>query len=335
MVKRIWNNSDNWENAAVMILTFLSIIISGALCDLQLSTTLVCVLFSPIPITLLYMKVDRKKFIAIISFMMVINIIVNGVDGAIGSFLFSVVLGIVLAICMDKKYSSVNTVKFFAISCFFVIVSNTILHISINNIDINSILQEIVNNYTVKINEVISMYKSVGVDESYISLFNEVKGMIDTKLIASIIPYLLTVYCLVVSTINYFIFKSFVNSSNIQVPKKTGFRSFYVSNIFIAILIGITSIGFILASRGIVLGDIIKDSGVNIIYILLIVNGMASITYFFRAKVNKSRMFVVIMLFIFINLGFQEILLCIGFAEMLLDFRRMDPYSFRKTKKGV
>lgn len=335
MVKKIWSNNGNWENDLVMILTFLTIIVSGALSSLQLSATLVCVLFSPIPVSLLYMKVDRKKFTMIIVFMMLINMIVNGIDGAIGSLLFSVVLGIILATCIDKKYSSVNTVKFFTIACFFVLVINTVIHISINNIDINAILQQVANSYISRINEMIKMYKSIGVDENYISFFNQVKDMIDPKLIASIIPYLLTMYSLFVSTITYFLFKNILSSSNVEVPKKIGFRSFYISNIFIAILIGITSIGFILTSIGISLGDIIKNSGINIIYIILIINGMASVTYFFRVRANKSRVFIVIMLFIFLNLGLQEILLCIGFAEMLLDFRRMDPYSFRKTRKGV
>ncbi|GAA0781297.1 DUF2232 domain-containing protein [Hathewaya limosa] len=331
MVKRIWSSNKNVESFVVIFLSMLVMFISAASIDINL----LGIFLLPIPIMLLCLKFNWKISVLIIGISSVINIFTYGVSGTLSAILVTAIIGITFAYCIENEFSSVNIVKTVIAISFVLLILNVLLYTSINNVSIVEHLNKIVKLLKDQIDNMIITYKQVGVGNSNIDILVNFKDFIDVKVVLGIIPTMILGYCIVFNTINYVIIEKLLRNSNIKPIKRVGFRHFYISNLLGALLVGLVSIAVILNVKKFAIGEFLELSLISITDIIMIINGMATITYLLRKKLKKSRGLVIIILLLLINLGFQQILFYIGFTEMLFDFRRLDPYSLRKKKKEV
>lgn len=331
MVKRIWSSNKNVESFVVIFLSMLVMFISAASIDINL----LGIFLLPIPIMLLCLKFNWKISVLIIGISSVINIFTYGVSGTLSAILVTAIIGITFAYCIENEFSSVNIVKTVIAISFVLLILNVLLYTSINNVSIVEHLNKIVKLLKDQIDNMIITYKQVGVGNSNIDILVNFKDFIDVKVVLGIIPTMILGYCIVFNTINYVIIEKLLRNSNIKSIKRVGFRHFYISNLLGALLVGLVSIAVILNVKKFAIGEFLELSLISITDIIMIINGMATITYLLRKKLKKSRGLVIIILLLLINLGFQQILFYIGFTEMLFDFRRLDPYSLRKKKKEV
>lgn len=331
MVKRLWNSNKNVESFVVIFLSMLVMFISAASIDINL----LGIFLLPIPIMLLCLKFNWKISILVISISSVINIFTYGLLGALSAILITTIIGVTFAYCIENQFSSVNIVKTVVGISFVLLTLNILIYTAINNVSIVEHLNKMVKLIKEQIDNIIITYKQIGVGNSKIDILVDFRDFIDIKVILGIIPTLILGYCIIFNSINYVIIQKLLKNSNIKPIKKVGFRNFYISNLLGALLVGLVSIAIILNVKKFSIGEFLELSLISITDMVMIVNGMATITYFVRKKLNKSKGLIIIILLLLINLGFQQILFYIGFTEMLFDFRRLDPYSLRKNKKEV
>lgn len=200
---------------------------------------------------------------------------------------------------------------------------------------IKSYIDSIINIFRQRIDEAMLAYKSLGIDSTKLNNLSDLKDIIDAKSIISSIPIMSIVYVFGFTTINYLIIQRMLKNSSIKGIKRVGFRRFYVTNLIGAFLIGIASIGIILESKGIGVGEYIGIWSISLMQFILILNGMAATTYFLVEKMKKTKKFTFILLIIILFLRYEQILASIGLLEMLFNFRGLDPYSLRKNKMGA
>lgn len=331
MGRRIWSSNKNVESFVVIFLSMLVMFISAASIDINL----LGIFLLPIPIMLLCLKFNWKISMLVIGISSVINICTYGVSGTLSAILVTSIIGITFAYCIENEFTSVNIVKTVIAISFVLVILNFLLYTSINNVSVVEHLNKIVKLLKDQIDNMIISYKQVGIGNSTIDILVKFKDFIDIKVVLSIIPTMMLGYCIVFNTINYVIIVKFLRNFNIKPIKKVGFRNFYISNLLGALLVGLVSIAVILNVKKLAIGEFMEISVISITDVIMIINGMATITYFLRQKLKKSKGLVIIILLLLINLGFQQILFYIGFTEMLFDFRRLDPYSLRKKKKEV
>lgn len=328
MIKKLWKSTGNIEHFLILFLALLVMVVSGNGEDVNCTGIFIL----PIPITLFYLKFEFKNSLLFLFLTSILNYILFGSFGMISSILLTGVVGVIFGYCIKRKKNSINTVNMVTLISVICIILNIFIYIKLKNIDIIKNLEYIVTVLKGRIDESILVYKNIGIDEKKIEMLKKVKELISIKSILGVIPAMMIFYTLIFTTINYFIIQTLLKNSKVKGPKQVGFSRFYVTNLLGALLIAFVCIGYILKANGIEFGSYLEISSISILQILLIINGMATLTYVFREKGKKSRKFVFFFFMIIFFLQLQEGLFYIGFIEMLVNFRGLDPYSIRKKK---
>lgn len=331
MVKKLWKDTGSIETFLIVFLAILVMIISGNGADANLTGILIL----PIPITLFYLKFEFKNSLWFLFFTSIINYILFGPFSMISSILLTAIVGFIFGYCIKKEKNSVNTVNIVTLAAVICVILNILIYLKLKNIDLIKNLEQVVNILKGRVDQSISIYKNLGMNESNIEVLKGFKELISIKLILGIIPAMMIFYILGFITINYFIIQMLLKDAKVKGPKKVGFSRFYITNLLGALLIALTCIGVILSSKGIEFGSYLEISCISILQIILIINGMATLTYALREKGKKSRGLVFFFFIIIFLLKLQEGLFYIGFIEMIFNFRGLDPYSIRKKKMGA
>ncbi|CAM2865254.1 DUF2232 domain-containing protein [Hathewaya histolytica] len=331
MVKKLWRNGGSIETFLILFLALLVMVISGGGKEVSFSGILIL----PIPIALFYIKFGLKNSCYFLFFASILNYILYGPLNVVSSILLTGVIGVILGYCINKEKSSINTVKLVTVVSMICIIVNFIIYIKSRDIMIKSYIDSIINIFRQRIDEAMLAYKSLGIDSTKLNNLSDLKDIIDAKSIISSIPIMSIVYVFGFTTINYLIIQRMLKNSSIKGIKRVGFRRFYVTNLIGAFLIGIASIGIILESKEIGVGEYIGIWSISLMQFILILNGMAATTYFLVEKMKKTKKFTFILLIIILFLRYEQILASIGLLEMLFNFRGLDPYSLRKNKMGA
>ncbi|WP_142413694.1 DUF2232 domain-containing protein [Hathewaya massiliensis] len=331
MVKNLWKNTGNIETFLILFLAILVMIISGNGADANLTGILVL----PIPITLFYLKFEFKNSLWFLFFTSIINYILFGPFNMMSSILLTATVGIIFGYCIKKEKNSINTVNMVTLIAVICVILNILIYLKLKNVDIVKNLENVVNILKGRVDQGILTYKNLGMSETNIEMLKMLKELISVKLILGIIPAMMTFYILGFITINYFIIQILLKNAKVKGPKQVGFSRFYVTNLVGAFLIALTCIGVILDSKGFGFGGYLEISFISILQVILIINGMATLTYVLREKGKKSRKLVFFFFIIIFLLRLQEGLFYIGFIEMIFNFRGLDPYSIRKKKMGA
>ncbi|MEG1870475.1 MAG: DUF2232 domain-containing protein, partial [Peptostreptococcaceae bacterium] len=145
------------------------------------------------------------------------------------------------------------------------------------------------------------------------------------------IPVSIVVYSFISAYINYIVSRGILKNLRYNIAPMKPFSEIYITNLVGAFLIALICIGIILSGRGINVGAYLYKSVSVLLGIILQLNGIAATVYFLRRKklLNKrSTFFVIFFSFLF---GLTNMYFLIGFSEMILDFRKLDPYRIRKV----
>ncbi|WP_291636136.1 DUF2232 domain-containing protein, partial [Clostridium sp.] len=130
--------------------------------------------------------------------------------------------------------------------------------------------------------------------------------------------------------LNYTVSRAILTKLNYKMEEVVPFSRFCVNNIVGAVLIGTVCIGIILSSKNIFGGDYILNSSQILTQYIFIINGLAASAYFLRVKRNLSKPVVLLILVLIIISPLGSIYFSIGLMEMAFDFRKLDPYRFKR-----
>lgn len=274
----------------------------------------------PVPFAIIYVLYDRITLIgsAIINVVFTVIITGNLILTLIAVFI-AVILGIIIGKSVKKKTGVGVSLLKISIATIVLSVLTTIFYFSfVEKIS----LQEIYNTTKQLADNLLN---------ELLKTQNAKVIVISTEDILVSIPTILIMSYAINSLINYFITIKIVSKLKNEKFYLKPFNEYYISNIIGAILIIIFCIGIMLDRFGYSIGSYISNSFYSILNVLLIINGLAFTYNFLINKFKYSKTISIITLIgsLFI---LTDVFTILGFIEMVVDFRRLDPRGIFKRK---
>jgi uncharacterized protein YybS (DUF2232 family) len=291
----------------------------------------------PIPVTILYLRNDFKIALlaTIVSFILAI-IMVDIFSALTGAMTFGII-GITFGYCIKNKYSKKITIfALFVANIIAYILQLLILLIFITKKTLFEQIDFISRMFNEAFDESLTIYEKMGVNSEQLKSIDLLKDMFSTDFIMKMIPATIILWAIVAALLNYVLTRTVLTKLKYyNLEKFKPIQYFYVTNLVTAGLIILWSSGVILQYFSFGIGEYLSTTMIIVMQITLMLNGFATLVYYLR--INRKRIIGkpiigILVLFMFISSFFASMMFFIGFAESILDFRKLDPYSFRKKK---
>lgn len=287
----------------------------------------------PIPITILYIRYDYKITLSSIFVSAVLVAVLVGPLTALNSSVVYGLTGLTFGYCIRKaKKYSVTLGLLTLASAIGTAFSYYVWGYLLSKSGITGLMQETVDTIQESKNMTLSMYRQMGVDTTQIEPLFKAFDLFTVDMLLVLFPAMLVLGGFLSAYINYIITKSILKRFKYEMPQMTPFTQIYLDNRIVALFIIIICMGLILSSRGIKAGAYISSSGFMIIGFAFILIGIAVVTYFLRKRFNMSKIIITLIIVFAVMSQLGNIFIIIGFADMIFDFRKVDPNrGFRKT----
>ena len=294
------------------------------------------IIILPSVYTVLYLRHDKKfVLLALIASTILITIIL-GVFSAISAVITCAPIGIALGYCIKKEKSVYKTLIVTAVISILSFTLNSMIFLLFIE---KTTLMTFINNYVSLMKEQIdyskNLYVQLGVPSEKLSQLNEIKNMINSKIIIYSLPTALLLYSIIASYVNYAFTRMILSKLRVNVKKIMPFSRVYLTNLAGAFLIGMICIGIIAKAKGFAVGEYVYFSFLGIANLMITINGMAAITYYLRVKRKVSKVMTFLILLFGLLLQLNIMYIYIGFIDMFFNMRGLDPYSLFKKKMGA
>lgn len=290
----------------------------------------------PIIVAIVYYRNGIKYSIgSIVVSAIIVAISINLVSAIISGVSYGIV-GITLGYCLKSNKNKYNTLVLLIIAYIIsMIVQVWLTSKLISNISIVQFMNNELNTYADGLKEYIAqtktVYSSMGMGSAQLQILDQISSIFTVEILSMFIPAAIFIVGFIQAYATKLFAQIIFKKLKYTEVKFLRFSEFYMSNLVGATLIAIISIGGIIGGRGIKWGLFLYNSTLLLTIIILSVNGVATTDYFLRNKIgmsNGARIFLLALLFM---IGSPIIFGIIGFIEMMLDFRKLDPYRIRKA----
>lgn len=296
----------------------------------------IAILLLPTVVGIVQYKYNVKYSIGcIITSVLIVAMVIDPITAITMGIGYGIV-GLTLGYCVRKKYSVYKILVLTVLASILVVVVNfwlTGLIISGENI-FESIKNQAIGaseKIAQSIEEAKKIYSSMGISETQLAIMDQMKQNITPEFLLTRIPAAIAVLCFLQGYISFSIFLNILKRLKVAVIEPMKFEKFYVTNLFGAALITIMCIAIILAGRGLSGAHYVYNTMYLITIVILGINGIATVQYYLKVKMmlpNVARVLLIIAVFMVSSFNIFGI---IGFLEMLLDFRKLDPHRLRKA----
>lgn len=315
-MKNLLNSKDTINLVVLNILTILLMIFNSSYSELiSLNSFLL-----PIPFAITYALFDKRiTFISLIINVIFTALITKNLILTIISGFTVLILGIIIGKSVKEK-------KGIGVSIFMILIATIILSLITMILYITVIekisLYDALNSVNIFINDYL---KNVSSREEFSGI------IISTEDILVNIPIMFALYYAINSILNHFITLKVVCAIKGEKTYLRPFEQCYISNILGAVLIVIYCLGIILDRSGFQVGNYISNLFYFILTTLLTVNGLAATYNFFinKFKYTKTISIIILLASFFVM---PDVLILIGFIEMIIDFRKLDPHRIFNRK---
>ncbi len=175
------------------------------------------------------------------------------------------------------------------------------------------------------------IYSNMGMNATQLQMFEQIESIFTVELLAMLIPTVLFIASFIQAYSTILFTHLIFRKLKYKEIKYLRFSEFYVSNLVGAALIAVISICAIVGSRGITGSLFLYNAILMLTIMILAVNGAAVTDYYFRKKLGMPKAMRILLVILLFIIGSSKILGIVGFVEMMLDFRKLDPYRIRKA----
>lgn len=334
MEKKKYSTMAIVEASLISVIISVIMIVTGYLPIVSFIGTLIL----PIPVAILYIRHNNKIAITAIFLSIILTSLVFNPIIAIRSAITCSIVGIALGYCVKNNKKSSTTLLFLAIGSS---ISNVLTIAFTLSLILKTSFIDFISNYKelmkqtmkVSMDQMKTIYSEGGMSAKQFELLNDNFQMIDKidiAIVLAIIPAIIFIYSIISAYLNYTVSRAILTKLNYKMEEVVPFSRFCVNNIVGAVLIGTVCIGIILSSKNIFGGDYILNSSQILTQYIFIINGLAASAYFLRVKRNLSKPVVLLILVLIIISPLGSIYFSIGLMEMAFDFRKLDPYRFKR-----
>lgn len=290
----------------------------------------------PIMVAVTYYRNGMKYSVgAIIVSAIIVAMLMNPIL-AINSGMSYGIVGIALGYCLKNEKKTYNTLIVLIIACILsMIVQVWLTGILVSNISIFQFIKNELNTYidmfNQYINETKELYSSLGISGTQIQILDQISSIFTVEFLAVLLPATIFISGFIQAYTTILFTQLIFRKLKYKGIETLRFSEFYISNLVGAALIAIISICGIIGSRGVTWAMFLYNAIMLITIIILSINGAAVTDYFLRKKVGMPRVARIFLLAILFMIGSPIIFSIIGFVEMMLDFRKLDPHRIRKA----
>ncbi|KGO14663.1 YybS family protein [Clostridium botulinum] len=289
----------------------------------------------PIPIAVLYMRQDYKITIWAILVTGVITMLINNPITALTTTISFGIMGFLLGYCIKKEKSIFITIVILATG--FLLSNIMIFFIYFSFIDKRGIIGYINENINI-IKESMELtkefYSKAGVSEDKLQQIDQVFGSLNLDSMLKMLPAALIIIAFLAAFLNYAVTKKVLMKLGYKNVKSLPSISKIYVNVRLVTIVAIgLLIGAVLKRKTIGLGDYFFITASYLLIILLLIDGISTFIYYMR---NKFKISKGILIFIFLmTLGpLYIIYFYLGLADIMLDFRKLDPFRQYKNNKS-
>lgn len=288
----------------------------------------------PVPITILYIRHNYKVTLgAVVVSAILIAMFYNPLSALTASILFGAT-GITLGYCIKHDKEVSTTILFLAVASGIAVSINFIIYA--NLIDKTGIVGLINTNLKV-MHESIEMskelYGKMGVTNEQFAPIEKSFEVFTTNFILRLIPAMLLMVSFTSAYLNYIITKSILKKLRYSMKEVKPFNELYINTRIGTLIVLFLIVGLILNKSKISAGEYITNSSLVILQLTVLLDGLALAAYYLKNKFNMSKAVTVLILIFTATSQFSMIYLYAGFADMLFDFRKLDPYRRKPIKE--
>ncbi|MEG0051250.1 MAG: DUF2232 domain-containing protein [Terrisporobacter sp.] len=290
----------------------------------------------PIPIAIIYCRHEFKYAMGSILVSIFISSIFFNPIIALSYAISYATIGSTLGYCIKNKINPYKTLILVMVSCIISLIGEVLFAaIIMNNGNLSNFISEQLASYSEMINTIIeemkNVYGNLELSTAQLQELDKFSQIFSIEGIVMSIPGLILIYSFTTSYICFALVSKILMRLRYNSIKILDFSEFYVSNLIGAGLIAMISVGVILNSKGVEWALIVYSATMLFTIILMTINGMATVNYFLARKMKMPRVQKNIMIIIMFLLSAYVIFSVIGFVEMILDFRKLDPHRLRKV----
>ncbi|WP_446898147.1 YybS family protein [Clostridium sp. LBM24168] len=293
----------------------------------------------PIPIAVLYIKQNYKvTLISIIVSAILISILYNPIT-AISSISLVGLSGITFGYCIKNKKNFTTTILLTSLAIFIGMVIFLAVYIAImSNGGIYSFISDSITKIiinplkeSIKINKEIYIKMKLSIDQ--LSYMENLISSITPEYIMRIIPAFILINSVFTAYLNYLIGNSILKKLNFDIVHIKPFNNIYMSTRIGTAAVLMLVVGLILNRNNMELAHYFINSSGIVLQFIFIVDGLALSAYYLKRKTNISNTLIAIILIVTIFIGLYFIYIVLGFIDMIIDFRKLDPYRIKKNNK--
>lgn len=287
--------------------------------------------FLPIPITILYMRHGLKVMTAGLFVSAVILSMLLDPITAISLLIIFGMAGLTLGYCFKKDKSLFITVSLLTLALIIAMTSNiAISALLIQKVSINDFIVQGLNTINEMKDEVAKTlkqtYSSMGASEQILDQVDKVVSMMTTKITLSFIILFLFLGSVASAFIDYIVCKSILVKLGYNISRMKPFTLLYINSLSGALVALPMALGMFLYGKKLPYGEIMFIGGQLIFQTVFLVVGVSVVFYFIKNRFNLPKgVLIVIGIFTITSQFFNQIYIFIGLADMIVDFRKVNP----------
>lgn len=285
----------------------------------------------PVPVALLYVRHDFKVTILAIAVSTIItSILFNPIQAVLSALSFSFV-GLILGYAIRKDKNSSYTIFLLSLMSLIATVATFALTVAvIQKTSFSAFFTKTLNDFNEATKQSIelskSLYLKMGMTNEQLSQINNMYSMLTPEFFINIGAAILIMQAFISSILNYAVAKAILKRLGYNLKRLRPFMELYINSFAGAIIILPIPLGVFLQAKKIPIGKPILVSGQVIMQYVFIIIGISVAAYFLskKYKLTKGAITLIIIASFMVPI-FATVFLYVGLADMIFDFRKINP----------
>jgi uncharacterized protein YybS (DUF2232 family) len=332
MEDRKYNTKSIVEAGLISAIIVVLMLITGYVPIMSFMGTLVL----PVPVALLFIRHDIKVTLAAIAVSSIITaMLFNPIQALLSAISFGLT-GISLGYSIKKDKGSNYTLFLLAVvSLVATILTYVLTVVLIQKTTFTAFFTTFVNEINSAFTESIAMAKSfyakAGMTPDQLAQLDAMFSAFNVDFLINAFAAIMIFQALFSAYLNYVTAKAILRRLGYHMKKMTPFSHLYINSLAGAFIVAPLPLGVYLKAKGYQLGDPVVISGQILMQYTFLIVGISVAVYFLKNRFKLSNGFItLIVLFAAFNVVFARIFVYLGLADMIFDFRRINPNRILK-----
>lgn len=289
----------------------------------------------PVLITVLYIRHDLRIAISAVFISGVLTAIFLNPINALVVVVLSGLMGVTLGYCVKKEKNYLTTMVSLSIAS---IISNIISMVITLKFIYHSTLAKLLQQNITMLQDVmdkeVQIINQMGLPKENIEATVQLIKSINVEMLMLLIPASFIALGIFMAFVNYMITKGVFKRLGYNMVQDIPFTEIYLNNIVSLLLILGYFVGVYLSNKNLLIGKYIFATSMLLMQLAFTFIGLFVLLYFLKNKfkLSKPLMALIIILTVF-NPLLARIYMFIGLADMVFDFRRVNPNRMFIRKK--